>query len=332
MKIFLRILSVLLLLLIIAGGVVFYYLHEAVKPVDIAGHGRSEVVEIKPGATAASIGQELQDLGLIRSAEAFRLLVRYSKKGDALKMGHFRISTESSPVQILEQLVKGQTLSKKITIPEGLTLKQIAEVVAKNQTCDAEEFLELVTKHGKDFGKHFPDNLEGYLLPDTYQIPWVCTAKDLATIMTRRFDELARPLWNEQCPLSLADTIVLASLVEREAQVAAERPIIAGVYINRINDGMHLECDATIQFALGKQKEYLLFKDLEIESPYNTYKNPGLPPGPICCPGLAAIKASVNPTKTDYYYYVRNDVKGDGSHVFSRNFTEHGNAIKQYQR
>ena len=152
--------------------------------------------------------------------------------------------------------------------------------------------------------------------------------------MTDQFRSVVEPMIEKypNKPLSLKETVILASLVEREAQVASERPLIAGVYINRINKGMKLECDATVQFALGKQKAVLLYSDLEIASPYNTYRYPGLPPGPICSPGAASLEAAFNPKKSDYLFYVRNDVKNDGSHVFGRDFGEHQANIQKYQR
>lgn len=335
MKKFFKILGILLLVLVIlalaAAGTAYHYYTDALKPADPDGKSESQIIEIKQGMYAGEIAQMLEDKKLIKSALAFRIMMRLDEKGGDIKTGHFKISPQDTPDKILDILIKGDTLKKKITFPEGLTLEQTIALVKEKNVCDAAKFRELVTYEGKAFG-NFPARLEGYLLPDTYEIPWVCSANELVTIMTSRFDELARPIWNEKSPLPFSDTIVLASLVEREAQVASERPLIAGVYVNRLRDKMLLECDATIQYALGKQKEILLYSDLKIDSPYNTYKYPGLPPGPICCPGTAAIEAACHPKSSPYYYYVRNDVKGDGSHVFSKNFAEHNRAIAKYQR
>ncbi len=331
MKYFLRFLLVLLLF---AAGAAAYGYHEwqqMILPADIEGKREPQVVEIKDGVTATQIGEQLEQEGLIRSALAFRLLIRFGERPVSLKTGHFMISPSDTPQAIIAQLDEGAVLTRKLTIPEGLLIHEIAQIIDKNKICDSAEFVKLATAKGKDFGD-FPANLTGYLLPDTYQLPWTCTAQELVTIMTSRFDELARPTVDAKSPLPLAQTIVLASLIEREARVDSERPIIASVYINRLNIGMLLQCDATIQYALGKQKEVLLYKDLEIDSPYNTYRFPGLPPGPICNPGLAAIKAAAHPQKTDYLFYVRNDIKGDGSHVFTTNETEHNRAVSKYLR
>lgn len=318
-------------LLLAVAGWAYYQYKDVLHPVDLNGTQEAKVVEIAPGATASSIGELLERESLVRSALAFRLLVRYKEKGDALQSGYYLISPAATPEQIIEQLTSGKVLTRKITFPEGLLIPQMADIIAKNKLCDTAEFVELATRHGKDYGD-FPDNLLGYLLPDTYEVPWVCSADELLRIITSRFNELARPEVNNKSPLNLAQTIVLASLIEREAQVSSERPIIAGVYINRLNAGMLLQCDATIQFALGKQKEYLLYSDLEIDSPYNTYRHAGLPPGPICNPGLAAIKAAAHPQKNNYLFYVRNDIKADGSHVFTRTESEHNRAVNKYLR
>ena len=331
MKTFLRIVLFLFCILLAAAGWGYYKYKDILQPVDGSGNGKAKVVEIVSGDTAFSIGEKLEHEGLIRSALAFRLLVRYTEKGDALQAGYYRISSADTPQEILDKITSGQVLTRKITFPEGLLIHQMAAVIDKNKLCDSAEFIELASKHGKKYGD-FPDNLLGYLLPDTYEVPWVCSADELLRIVTGRFNELARPEVDGTSPLGLSQTIVLASLIEREAQVAGERPVIAGVFINRLKIGMLLQCDATIQFALGKQKEYLLYSDLDIDSPYNTYKHAGLPPGPICNPGLAAIKAAAHPQKNKYLFYVRNDIKNDGSHVFTCSESEHIRAVNKYLR
>ena len=331
MKCFLRLCLYSLLLLVIAAGVVYWKFLQEAQPVDLSGQQEPKIVEIVEGSSAQGIGEQLEREGLIRSALVFRLLVRYGEHGANLKTGHFSISPSSTPQEIIAQLEEGKVLVRKITFPEGLTIEEMGAIVERAQIGTADEFNRMAKTEGKQFGD-FPADLLGYLLPDTYEIPWKCTVRDMVEIMTARFDELARPLVDKKSPLDLASTVVLASLVEREAQVDSERPIIAGVYINRLAIDMLLQCDATIQFALGKQKEQLLYSDLDIESPYNTYRHPGLPPGPICSPGLAALQAAAHPQKSDYLFYVRNGIKNDGSHVFSRTEGEHNAAVNKYLR
>lgn len=331
MKVFLRIVFVLLLLALAGAGWLYYQYKDVLLPLDMTGKGEPKVVEVASGSTAGDIGAQLEKEGLIRSAQAFKYLVRHSNKSDSLQSGFYSISPSQSPEEIIEQLCQGRVLSRKVTIPEGLLIPQVGKILADKKICSAEEFVELASKHGKDYG-NYPDNLLGYLLPDTYEIPWVCTADDMVRTMTERFEELARPQVDGTSPLDMPQTLVLASLIEREARVASERPVIAGVYINRLKIGMLLQCDASIQFALGKQKPVLLYSDLEIDSPYNTYKHAGLPPGPICNPGIAAIKAAAHPQKNDYLFYVLNEVKGDGSHVFTSNEADHARAVNKYLR
>ncbi|MBQ7529240.1 endolytic transglycosylase MltG [bacterium] len=325
-------LLVVIVLLAIGGEVFYLYFQKLNKPCNDSNEGVSVVFEVKPGDTARKLGETLESQHLIRSAKVFEFWARYTDKGKDIKTGFFRINSAMEPKEILETFVSGQPATIKVTFPEGLTLDKCADIALESKICTYREFMRLTESGGKKYGKIFPDNLEGYFLPDTYTLPWKCDGEQLVKIATDRFQELVLPCLDKDSPLSLADTIILASLIEREAQVPEERSIIAGVYLNRLRDGMKLECDATVQYALGEQKEYLLYKDLEIDSPYNTYKITGLPVGPICNPGLASIKAAAHPAKTDYYYYVRNDIKGDGSHVFGRNYSEHQRNIEQYQR
>jgi UPF0755 protein len=331
-KLLLRLFRLGCLAFLIGAGFAFYFLHTALTPADPEGISKPLVVEIPEGASAAGIAQSLETNGLIRSALAFRILVRFGGQDGAIRAGHYTLSASENPVKILDHLVKGDTMQRRVTLPEGLTLVEVAGILEKNEVCPAQDFLEMARTRGKDFGPGFPENLEGYLFPDTYDLPWKCSTSEVLGILTSRFDEIFTPLWSEKAPLGRAETVVLASLVEREAQVQSERAVIAGVYLNRLAEGMLLQCDATVQYALGRQKSVLMHQDLKIDSPYNTYRHPGLPPGPICNPGRAALEAAVRPQRTEYLFYVRNDVKGDGSHVFSRNYTEHEKSIDRYQR
>lgn len=332
MKLLLRLFKLGCLAFLVFAGAALYLLYTAITPADPEGTRKPVIVEVPQGASAGEIARSLEEQQLIPSAFAFKLLVRYGGKGSSIRAGHYKISPAETPLKILEQLVKGDVLQRKVTFPEGLTVDAVAAILQRNQVCDPKEFLRLARTRGTDFGEPFPANLEGYLFPDTYRFPWECSAEQAVRIMTDRFRELAMPLWSEKSPLSLRETVILASMIEREAQVSSERPIIAGVYLNRLDEGMLLQCDATVQYALGRQKAVLTHRDLELISPYNTYLNPGLPPGPICSPGKAAFEAAARPKRTEYLFYVRNDVKGDGSHVFTRDYSEHQRAIDRYQR
>lgn len=324
-----------IVLSLVAGGVLFWFVKEISQ--SAGGQGEPVVFEVKPGATGRSIAQELADKKLITNPLAFRLLLSYKEKkqGATLRAGHFAVNPADDLEDVLNNLLEGSVLTRKATIPEGFTVEQTARSLEEQKVCDAGDFFSAVRADSLELGWKFPRELEGYLFPSTYEFPWECTGEMAVRQMTGQFRTSVEPLWEKYgktAPLSLPESIILASLVEREAQVASERPTIAGVYINRLRKGMKLECDATVQFALGKQKAVLLYKDLEIASPYNTYRYHGLPPGPICSPGLASIEAALNPKKSDYLFYVRNDIKNDGSHVFGRDFYEHEQNIARYQR
>lgn len=332
MKVLLHLFRLGCLLFLLVAAACLWLLWGAVVPAQTEGEADPVLVEIAPGATAREIAADLKSRGVIANDLAFRLLVRCSGKGREIRAGHYRISPSESPLKILERMVQGESLVRTVTIPEGLTLVEVAEILEEHDVVGADEFLRVARKRGKEFGAPFPENLEGYLFPDTYTFPWEVTAEEVVQRMVDRFRQVALPLWGEGAPLPLHQTVILASLVERETRIPQERPLVAGVYLNRLERDMPLQCDATVQYALGKPKEVLTFADLEVESPYNTYLHPGLPPGPIANPGEAAIRAAVQPQASDYLYYVLNDVKGDGSHVFSRTYAEHRDAIRRYQR
>lgn len=319
--------------LVIAGAGAFWFSRE----IGQAASNLAEPVayEVKSGATGRSVAADLEEKELIVNALAFRLLLTYyeKKQNASLRAGHFLVDPKKDIKGVLDDLLHGDTLTRKATIPEGYVKRQVAEALEKQDIVTAQEFGQALQE--ADLGWKFPSDLEGYLFPSTYSFPYDCTGPQAVKQMTDQFRQVVEPMmekYKATAPLGLRDTVILASLVEREAQVPSERPLIAGVYINRINKGMKLECDATVQFALGKQKAVLLYSDLEISSPYNTYRYKGLPPGPICSPGAASLEAAFNPKKSDYLFYVRDDIKNDGSHRFGRDFREHEANIRKYQR
>lgn len=324
-----------IVLSLFVGGALFWFVKEISQ--SAGGQGEPVVFEVKPGATGRGIAEELAGRKLISNPLAFRLLLSYKEKkeGATLRAGHFKVDPSDDLKDVLDNLLEGDVLTRKATVPEGFTLEQTARSLEEQGICSGADFYAALDSDTLNLGWEFPRELEGYLFPSTYEFPWECTGELAVRQMTSQFRASVEPLWEKRrktAPLDLNDTIILASLVEREAQVPSERPTIAGVYINRIRKGMKLECDATVQFALGKQKAVLLYSDLEIASPYNTYRYQGLPPGPICSPGLASIEAAMSPKKSDYLFYVRNDVKNDGSHVFGRDFYEHEANIARYQK
>lgn len=321
-----------MLLAVLAGGGVFWLSREIRS--EASTDGEPVVYHVAPGSTGHSVAADLENKKLITNGLAFRLLLSYyeRKKGASLRAGYFLVDPKKDIKGVLDDLLNGDTITKRATIPEGYVKKQVAVALEEQDIVKADEFWDALNTVKP--GWEFPQDLEGYLFPSTYDFPYECTGEQAVKLMTDQFRSVVEPMLEKypKHPLSLKESVILASLVEREAQVPSERPLIAGVYINRIKRGMKLECDATVQFALGKQKEVLLYSDLEISSPYNTYRYLGLPPGPICSPGAASLEAAFSPKKSDYLFYVRNDVKNDGSHVFGRDFQEHNANIAKYQK
>jgi UPF0755 protein len=249
--------------------------------------------------------------------------------------------------EIAEALQQGRPQEMVVTIPEGWRMEQIAALLEQEAVMPGEEFLALA-REGDVAYPFLADRprdatLEGYLFPDTYRLPLGARGSDLIQRTLENFDRRVTPQLRQDATaqgLSLFQVITLASIVEREGAVREELPLIASVYRNRLDQNMKLDADPTVQYALGFQpdteqwwKRPLSLEEYDqVDSPYNTYLNPGLPPGPICNPGLAAIRAVIYPTPSDYVYFVRNDVADDGSHVFAMTFEEHQRNLQQYQQ
>ena len=327
----------LLMLVALAGvGVAYHYFRILTTPL---GQPSKEpvVVEIREGMLGSDIAAELKKQRLIEDEFAFRLLLRYHPKGRQLGVGVFGLHSGPAPLKLYEELLAARPLTRRATFPEGLLIAEMARIGQEEKLfSSADKFVQLARQRGQSYGKLFPANLEGYLLPDTYEFPYKCDEQVVLDRFVSEFQAQVLPLWEKhraKCPLkSLHEVLVLASLVEREAQVDRERGVIAGVYVNRLRKDMKLECDATVQFALGKTKPLLTFADLEVESPYNTYRVKGLPPGPIANPGIRSIRAALQPTPSEYLYYVRDDIKNDGSHRFGKTYAEHLANCSRYQR
>lgn len=289
-------------------------------------------VTIERGMRASEVAGLLEQKEIIRHAWSMRLLMRLSKTENRIQAGAYDLSPSASEYQILQKLVRGEVATVRITVPEGFTLRQIARTLGENQVVREEEFLEAA--RGAKFEipglRDGKEGLEGYLFPDTYDFPTHSPPAKVYGKMLDRFRELVLPLYLQSPKrLSLSHTVILASLIEREGKIPSEYPLISAVYYNRLKAGIPLQCDATIQYALGTPRELLSAEDLKIESPYNTYLHPGLPPGPIGSPGLLALKAALSPARAAYLYYV---VRGDGGHVFSRTYQEHLRAVERYRQ
>lgn len=302
-------------------------------PVNAKDTSRIEL-RIPANSSAADVAQLLKESNLIRSKRAFLYYCKKNHYDAQLKAGVYSLSPAQDLYDIVHQLAAGETIQHKYTIPEGYTVQQIGELLVKREIVSQEDWQKaLQDNYAYDFlPAQVSDNrLEGFLFPDTYQINEQTNAHEIIDNMLRNFASH----WDSKFAqisktrgTSMREAIIVASLIEKEAQVPSERKRIAGVIYNRLALGMPLQIDATVLYSLGKHKEQISYTDLKVDSPYNTYVYAGLPIGPIACPGSASIEAALSPEKNDYYYYVS---KGDGSHYFSKTYAEHQNAIKKYQ-
>ena len=270
-------------------------------------------VFVPKGSSPHKISKILKDSEVIYSQKIFLALVKIYGYSTKLQAGLYDFDTKDSLNTIIKKLKNGESKNIKITIPEGFNIKQTAKVLQENNICNEENFIKLATDQNK----------EGYLFPNTYFLLPQMSEQEVIKIMNGEFNKFWTKEKEErllQINKTKKDVIILASIVEKEAIADNERPIIAGIFLNRLAKGMKLESCSTVLYAMGINKERLTFKDLKFDSPYNTYKYKGLPPGPICNPGAESIDAVLYPQQTDSLFFVS---KGNGTHYFSSTFEQH---------
>ena len=314
-----------------AAGALALVLQHQLEPVDPDGDDRPFTIE--RGVGLAQVAYRLETAGLIRDARVFVLLARYRGQTRSLHAGEFALSSAWTADAILDHLIAGRVRSYEVVIPEGLRSDEIAQRLEAAGLASAEEFLAAVNDAAlaERLGVPAP-NLEGYLFPDTYQLPKGLAASEIARVMVEQFDSV----WREieplvaQSGLDQHEIVTLASIIEKETAATQERPLIAAVFLNRIRRGMRLETDPTVIFGIPDFDGNLRRVHLEDESnPYNTYKIRGLPPGPIASPGRGALHAVVKPADSAFLFFV---ARGDGTHQFSVNYADHNRAVDRYQR
>lgn len=333
-----RVLMVAVLLLVSLSLAGYQILTHQYLPVDPEDKSYIDVI-IPEQSTASQVADILYENDLIQGKKAFLAYCRQSGQDSSLKAGHYQLSRSQSLKDIVNMLSKGQVVTLSFTIPEGYTVEQIGKSLVDRGFCSAGEWDQAVNA---EYDYPFLDQaspqegksrLEGFLFPDTYIVSEDTDAQGLIKAMLDNFDTVWKDKLVAQAEkkgMSLYETLIIASMIEKEAMIADERPIISGVIRNRMDLGMPLQIDATVLYALGEEdKNVVYLDDLKIDSPYNTYKYPGLPPAPISCPGQSALEAALNPAQHDYYYYV---ARGDGSHEFTRTFSEHQQAIRKYAK
>ncbi|MDQ3698533.1 MAG: endolytic transglycosylase MltG, partial [Gemmatimonadota bacterium] len=287
-------------------------------------------VTIPSGSSLRTAADSLSHAGVVRRPAVFRLYAKLLRKDRDIKAGVYAFDCGSSEWStVLSQLALGPA-ERALTIPEGYALSDIAPLLSRATGAPADSVDAAVRDTALRRELDIPTpTLEGYLFPDTYRFAYGTPARDAVRQMVRRFQEVWEPAWDarlQQLAMSRHDIVTLASIVEKEARLAAERPVIAAVYHNRLRDQMPLQADPTVQYARGQHTARVLYKDLEIESPYNTYKVRGLPPGPIASPGRASIEAALFPANVRYKFFVAHP---DGHHEFRETFEGHTEARRE---
>ncbi len=328
---------VICLLLLLAAG--YFYYSNGLKAASSAADAETIQIDIQKGSGLKSIAKLLENENAIKDSFVFELYSKLNNKADKLKAGKYSINNSMDVPEIVEVIVSGKALidTVKFTIPEGYNQAQIVEKLNSLGVVSPEDIQAALKaeNYKYEFIGQIPDRenkLEGYLFPDTYEIYRDTAAETIIDKMLQRFDTVFTEEYRNRAKelnMTIDQVIILASIIEREAKLDTERKTISAVFHNRLKKNMKLQSCATIQYLLKEQKEVLTYKDLEIESPYNTYKYAGLPPGPISSPGLKSIEAALYPEEVDYLYFV---TKGDGSHIFTKTYSEHLNAqnkIKQ---
>ncbi|MEO8164857.1 MAG: endolytic transglycosylase MltG [Betaproteobacteria bacterium] len=308
-----KILALLAILAILAAAGIGVTLYKRTSEPFKAYEAAEQFVTIEPGSSTRTIGQTLIASGVVRDDLTLRAALWRTGVARSLKAGEYRFDRPMTTTEVVEKIGRGDVYERRVTFPEGLT------------------FADATPIHNVD-----PDarDLEGYLFPETYSLRRDSTAPMLVHTMVARFEQLFTTDMQQAAEphgLTPRQVVTLASLVENETAVDAERPIVAAVYLNRLKIGMGMQCDPTVIYALQKAGRYngnLTRENLQFDSPYNTYRYAGLPPGPIANPGLASLKAAVAPAEVDYLYFVS---RNDGSHVFARTLDEHNQNVRKFQ-
>jgi UPF0755 protein len=314
-----------------AGGWFYFNIDRPYKGYDTP----EQFVEIPPGSGSATIARRLTDAGVIQDVSRFRIALWVTGSGRRLQAGEYKFDRPMSPREVVDKIARGDVFVTPLTFREGLTIRQMAAVYESKGFGDAREFVAAASR-GELVQEIDPaaKDLEGYLFPDTYTLPRRATAEQLVGRMVAGFRKaLTADIVDAARArgLSVRQLVTLASIVEKETGHKDERPLVAAVYSNRLRVGMGLQCDPTVIYALERAGRYdgnLTREDLQFDSPYNTYRYAGLPPGPIAAPGRASLAAAASPAAVPYLYFVS---KNDGSHAFAETLEQHNRNVQQYQ-
>ncbi len=328
-----KVILIIVVGLIVAAAITGYLFHKStITP--FASFTDSVIIEVPRGASVRSIADTLEKKGVIQDKLIFRILYRLSYKNHSLQSGEYKFSQPLTMRDVIMKLHKGDVLLHKITIVEGMTIEETADYLSKRHKIDKQKFMRLAMRADliKDLVPEAKD-LEGFLYPDTYMVSRKINAEKMVKIMVERFRHYftSNMKWRaKELNMSVNQIVTMASLVEKETASREERFLIASVFHNRLKKNMSMGCDPTVIYALkrdGIYKGKLGWKELKYDSPYNTRIYRGLPPGPICNPGIASIEAALHPENSGYLYFVAKDSR---THYFSRTLREHNRAVRKY--
>lgn len=325
---------VLICVVVACGGAALMYrrLHAPYRGFE----GPERFVDLPPGAGSRTIGERLVDGGVVRDTWTFRVALWQAGQGRHLKAGEYRFDRAMTPAEVIDKLTRGDVYVINVTFPEGLTIADMAAIFEAHGLGPRSAFIAAAQNPSPI--RHVDAaavNLEGYLFPETYPLSRHTDAASLVRLMVARFEHVLTPEMRQAAEarkVSVHQLVTLASIVEKETARPDERPIVAAVYDNRLRIGMPLQCDPTLIYALQRAGHYdgnLRRDDLAFDSPYNTYRHAGLPPGPIASPGRAALEAALHPATDDFLYFVS---RNDGSHEFARSLADHNKNVRKYQR
>jgi UPF0755 protein len=289
------------------------------------------IVNVTPGSSAVAIGRKLEATGIVRSRYAFDL-VRWFRHG-TLQAGVYQFDHPAPATEVYARIARGDVVTRSVTVPEGANVFDIAARVEQAGLSTRQDFMAAVVSQAGLITDLDPGakSLEGYLFPDTYRFPPTATAVQIVTAMVRRFREVAEQLGLKE---NVGQVVTMASLVERETAVDAERPLVASVFVNRLAKDMPLRTDPSVIYGLeliGKWRGTIYASDLTRDTPYNTYLHAGLPPGPVANPGIPSLRAAMDPPKTNYLYFVAAGTDAQGHSLFAETLEEHNRNVAEYR-
>ena len=319
--------SIFIILLVI-NLAVFVVKYNSIKRSPLQSNKADITFKVKDGESLNGLFERLNNENVLRSSFFSKIYIKFNNVEESIKPGTYTVNSDISFNDFLSVLTDGKVSDYKVTFPEGYTVEDIAKKLEESKVCTKDEFLKVVKEYPLPSyikpNKERKYELEGFLFPDTYAIPKGTTPKEIVAMMLNRFEGVISEIQSElgiTIPKEEYEKyVIVASMVEKEARDDSERAEIASVIYNRLQKGMPLQIDATVLYALGEHKDTVLYKDLKVDSPYNTYKIKGLPVGPICNPGKPSLLAAIKPAKTDYIYYLLNP--SNNKHYFTNNYED----------